>query len=47
MSIEWDKVTRLSQVVAIVLFVGVFVLGFWLGTVYEAKRVSSETSVAS
>jgi hypothetical protein len=47
MSIEWNKVTRVSQVVAIVLFVGVFVLGFWLGTVYEAKRISSEAGIAS
>ena len=31
---EWNKVTKFSQLVAIVLFVGVFALGFYLGTLY-------------
>lgn len=35
MRIEWNAVTRYSQIIAIVLFVGVFALGFWLGTAYE------------
>ncbi|MGE5541145.1 MAG: MliC family protein [Bacillota bacterium] len=35
MNIEWNKVTRYSQIIAIVLFVGVFVLGFCLGRAYE------------
>jgi hypothetical protein len=34
-SIEWNKVTKYSQLAAIVLFVGVFSLGFWLGKTYE------------
>jgi len=35
MNIEWNKVTGVSQIVAIVLFVGVFCLGYYLGTVHE------------
>jgi len=31
MKIEWNKVTRLSQIVAVVLFVGVFCFGLFLG----------------
>ena len=31
MTIEWKKVTKFSQAVAIVLFVGVFCLGIFLG----------------
>jgi membrane-bound inhibitor of C-type lysozyme len=34
-NIDWNHVTKYSQVAAIVLFVGVFALGFWLGKVYE------------
>lgn len=33
--INWNQVTGLSQVVAIILFVGVFALGFFLGVLYE------------
>ncbi len=33
--IEWNKVTGLSQVIAVILFVGVFALGFFLGKEYE------------
>jgi uncharacterized membrane protein (Fun14 family) len=32
MKIEWNKVTWYSQVIAIILFVAVFALGFYLGT---------------
>ncbi|HEX5774518.1 MAG TPA: hypothetical protein VFY28_00970 [Candidatus Paceibacterota bacterium] len=35
MNLELRRVTRLSQIIAIVLFVSVFALGFWLGTRYE------------
>lgn len=34
-NIDWNHVTRYSQLIAIVLFVGVFVLGFFLGKTYE------------
>jgi hypothetical protein len=37
MQIEWNRVTRLSQVIAIVMFVGVFALGFYLGQQYQMK----------
>ena len=33
--IKWNEVNRFSQLIAIVLFVGVFVLGFYLGKTYE------------
>lgn len=31
MQIQWTKVTRLSKIVAVVLFVGVYYYGFYLG----------------
>jgi hypothetical protein len=34
-TIVWDKVTSVSQLAAIVLFVVVFAVGFWLGKTYE------------
>lgn len=37
MTIEWNRVTRLSQLVAIIMFVGVFALGFYLGQQYQLK----------
>lgn len=37
MSIEWRRVTWYSQVIAIVLFVFVFFLGFGLGSIYGSK----------
>ncbi|MEK7511085.1 MAG: hypothetical protein AAB582_02530 [Patescibacteria group bacterium] len=37
MNIEWNKVTSLSQIVAIVLAVGIFALGFYLGQQYQVK----------
>ena len=36
MNIEWNKVTWYSKIVAVVLFVGVFCLGLYLGTRYHA-----------
>lgn len=41
MSIEWNKVTRLSQITAIVLFVAVFGLGFWLGSLHAVKQTAT------
>ncbi len=35
MNIDWNHVTRFSQLIAIALFVGVFALGFLLGQKYE------------
>src|SRR3989339_1364701 len=39
MKIEWNQVTKLSQVVAIVLFVVVFCVGFIIGRKFENKYV--------
>jgi len=39
MNIQWNKVTRLSQLVSIALFIGIFVLGFWLGMEYERNAI--------
>ncbi len=33
--IDWNHVTKYSQLAAIILFVVVFALGFWLGKTYE------------
>lgn len=35
MKIEWNKVTKLSQIIAIVLFVVVFFVGFQIGRIFE------------
>ncbi|MEK7099684.1 MAG: hypothetical protein AAB883_00895 [Patescibacteria group bacterium] len=35
MNVEWNRVTQFSQLIAIVLFVGIFALGFYLGTLYQ------------
>lgn len=37
MQIEWNTVRWYSQAVAIVLFVGVFALGFYLGQRYQIR----------
>lgn len=44
MAIEWNQVTRTSQVVALILFIGVFALAFWLGMSYEAQAPTKEAS---
>lgn len=35
MKIEWNKVTRFSQIVAIILFVAVYIVGFQIGRNFE------------
>lgn len=42
MNIEWNKVTRFSQIVAIVLFVVVFFCGFLIGKKFENKSILGE-----
>ena len=37
MNIEWNRVTGLSQIVAIVLALLIFALGFYLGQQYQTK----------
>ncbi len=39
MTIEWNRVTWYSKLAAVVLFVGTFVLAFWLGTAWEAAQL--------
>jgi membrane-bound inhibitor of C-type lysozyme len=39
MKIEWNKVTRFSQLIAIVLFVGVFYYGFFLGGKIRVEKI--------
>ena len=41
MKILWNKVTWYSKLLAVVLFVGVFWLGFWLGT-FRAQKIYIE-----
>ncbi len=35
--IQWNTVTRFSQLTSIVLFVLVFLLGIWLGMQYQIR----------
>lgn len=37
MNIKWNEVTWYSQIVAIVMAVGIFALGFYLGQQYQIK----------
>jgi membrane-bound inhibitor of C-type lysozyme len=39
MKIEWNKVTKLSQIVAVVLFVFVFFVGFQIGRTFEKQFI--------
>jgi hypothetical protein len=41
MAIEWNKVTWYSKLAAVIVFVGTFFLGFWLGTM-KAEKVYIE-----
>lgn len=45
MKIEWNKVTWYSKLAAVIVFVGTFVLAFWLGTVSQQTKVSSGTNI--
>lgn len=44
--VVWDQVTGLSQLMAIVLFVGVFALGFLLGKTYEYHAFTNAQKAA-
>lgn len=41
MTIEWNRVTWYSKLAAVIVFVGTFFLGFWLGTM-KAEKVYVE-----
>lgn len=49
MNIEWNKVTWYSKVVAIILFVVVFYLGFYTGKIYEQVKlqIGPEETIAT
>jgi membrane-bound inhibitor of C-type lysozyme len=42
MKIIWNKVTKFSQVIAIILFVAVFFVGFLIGRKFENKFILGE-----
>ena len=42
MKIIWNKVTKFSQIVAIIVFVGVFLFGLYLGRWAENKTILGE-----
>jgi hypothetical protein len=45
MKIQWNKVTWYSKLIAVILFVGVFFLGLWLGNSYpRTVNVSENTN---
>ena len=39
MKIIWDQVTRVSQIVAVILFLAVFFVGFFLGSTFEKEKI--------
>src|SRR5574343_1204306 len=46
MKIEWNEVTRLSQTVAIVIFVVVFFVGFFIGQKFENQKILGKEKVS-
>ena len=47
MKIEWNKVTKFSQIIAIILFVAVFFVGFTIGKEFEKKSPSNIAPIVS
>lgn len=43
MKIVWNKVTWYSKLIAVVLFVCTFFLGFWLGMQYQTVQQNNST----
>jgi membrane-bound inhibitor of C-type lysozyme len=41
MKIEWGRVTWYSQIIAVILFVGVFALGIWVGIRIERSKLEA------
>ena len=39
MKIIWDQVTRVSQIVAVILFIVVFLAGFFIGNAFEKEKI--------
>jgi hypothetical protein len=46
-NIEWRRVTWYSQAIAVILFVAVFALGFYLGRQYQAASVLNGSAATS
>ena len=42
MKIKWNEVTRLSQTIAIVLFVVVYLIGMYVGMQIQKKKDATE-----
>ncbi len=38
MNVRWNEVTWYSKLIAVVLFVLVFLIGFWAGSAYQQKK---------
>jgi len=38
--IEWNKVTWYSKIFAVIVFLAVFVVAFYLGRIYEVQKTS-------
>ena len=47
MKIQWNSVTRVSQLASIVLFVLVFLLGIWLGMEYQKRAFENAMRAVS
>jgi hypothetical protein len=39
MKIKWNEVTRLSQIIALILFVAVYFLGMYVGIQIEKNKI--------
>jgi len=46
MKIEWNKVTKFSQIIAVVLFVAVFLIAFQLGRNFEATFILGQPTTS-
>jgi hypothetical protein len=44
MKIEWNKVTWYSKLLAVVIFVATFYLGFYFGMIYQNQQDSLKDS---
>jgi membrane-bound inhibitor of C-type lysozyme len=42
MKIIWNRVTKFSQIIAVVLFVSVYFIGFYLGSIVRTDKIFGE-----
>jgi hypothetical protein len=45
MKIQWNEVTKFSQIAALILFIGVFFLGIYLGMQIEKKAIETGSAI--